>query len=44
MLNQGRSLHSDLKRAFGLTMPPWKPQLSAYFTGTAPPPNPQSPP
>ena len=44
MLQQGRTLHARLQTAFGITTSPWSPDLPAYFTGTAPPPNPQSPP
>ena len=44
MLQQGRSLHARRQTAFGITTAPWSPDLPAYFTGTAPPPNPQSPP
>lgn len=44
MLQQGRSLHTRIQSAFGITTTPWKPHLTAYLTGTTPPPHPQSPP
>jgi acetyl esterase/lipase len=44
MFHQGRSLHTRLKGAFGLSMPAWTPDLPAYLLGTAPSPSPKSPP